>query len=246
MDHSNDYSQGRGAFCEWYHTAMGQILLKMEARFLSRHMRVSYKQLIFQVGSLGWEDRFLDEDLFRNIFVIDRTVCGHANTQKVQGDIQQIPIASESIDIVIMPHSLEFESDQHQVLREVERVLKPEGQLLLMGFNPWSIYGFFHYLPLKRKNTPWCGNFISRRRIMDWLRLLNFETENCAGFYVRSAKMVTDMYENKYSSFMSLAYAVKAIKRRYTLIPLASVRASGARLVSADVIETSFRSRGNG
>lgn len=244
--HFNDFVNTRAAFCKWYATTMGQMLLDLESKFLARYIRVSYKQLILQVGSLGWEDRFLDADLFRNIIVIDSMVCCHENTQKVCGEIQQIPIAAESIDFVIMPHSLEFESDQHQVLREVERVLKPEGQLLLLGFNPWSVYGLLRYLPLKRRNAPWCGKFIGRRTIIDWLRLLNFETETSAGFYMKSPSFGTDVLEGKYLSLMSLAYAVKAIKRKYTMIPLKSSVRTRRRIIAAEVVESPYQIRVNG
>lgn len=241
--HFNDFRGGRAAFCEWYTTTMGQMLLNNEAKFIAKSIGISYKQLILQVGSLGWEDRFLDQDLIRNIIVLDRAACCHENTRIVWANISQVPIASESIDVVIMPHSLEFENDQHQVLREAERVLKPEGRLLVLGFNPWSPYGILHYLPLKRKQMPWCGRFISRKRLLDWLRLLNFETEISAGFYFKSASICTDSFENGYPSITLIAYAIRAIKRRYTLIPLVSTKQVKPRLLGAEAVENSTSTR---
>ena len=103
----------------------------------------------------------------------------------------------------IMPHTLEFEPDQHQVLREVERVLKPEGQLLLLGFNPHSIYGLLHYLPGQRNKLPWCGHFLSRSRIIDWLHLLHFETEASMEFYTKLVTIQPQMFKSKYLSVFS-------------------------------------------
>ena len=213
----------------------------MEAEFLSRFMKISYNQLILQIGCLGWEGQFLDQDLFSNMIVFDRKKNCQENAVMVLGKIDEIPISNESVDIVIMPHTLEFEQDQHQVLREVERVLKPEGQLLLLGFNPHSIYGLLHYLPGRRKKIPWCGNFLSRSRIVDWLRLLHFETEASVGFYTKLATIQPHMFKSKYFSVFSLAYAVKAIKRQYTLIPLKPLWLAKPRFGTSGVVETSSR-----
>ena len=213
----------------------------MEAKFLSDFMRISYNQLILQVGCLGWENQFLDQDLFSNIVVFDRNIGFRKNVTRVLGKIDEFPISSESVDIVIMPHTLEFELDQHQVLREVERVLKPEGQLLLLGFNPRSIYGLLHYMPGQRTKLPWCGHFLRRSRIIDWLRLLRFETEASTEFYIKLATIQPHMFKSKYFSVFSLAYAVKAIKRQYTLVPLKPLWLAKPRFGASSVVETSSR-----
>ena len=75
-----------------------------------------------------------------------------------------------------MPHALEFSDDPHQILREVERILIPEGQVIITGFNPLSLWG------LKRRinrsgNFPWHGSYLSMRRLRDWLKLLGFEVD---------------------------------------------------------------------
>ena len=62
-------------------------------------------------------------------------------------DLRELPFAANSIDLVVMPHVLEFHDDPHQVLREVERILIPDGQLVLTGFNPVSLWGLRRKLP---------------------------------------------------------------------------------------------------
>ena len=90
-------------------------------------------------------------------------------------DFAELPFASQSLDLVVLPHVLEYAAEPHQVLREVERVLIPEGQVIICGFNPASMWGArqgvgrltrSHYLPL-------AGEFISMPRMKDWLKLLN-------------------------------------------------------------------------
>ncbi len=86
----------------------------------------------------------------------------------------QLPFVSASIDLILLPHVLEFSDDPHQTLREAERVLVPEGHIILSGFNPISAWGA--KWALSRANEyPWHGHFLSLLRIKDWLALLGFE-----------------------------------------------------------------------
>ncbi|MGN6701409.1 MAG: class I SAM-dependent methyltransferase [Burkholderiaceae bacterium] len=92
-------------------------------------------------------------------------------------DFAELPFASQSLDLVVLPHVLEFAAEPHQVLREVERVLRPEGQVIVCGFNPASLWGMrqaaarvsgAHFLPQD-------GELIRLPRLKDWLKLLNME-----------------------------------------------------------------------
>ena len=78
--------------------------------------------------------------------------------------------------VCLLPHALEFASNPHQILREVQRVLVPEGHLIVAGFNPWSLWGVRRALKSGREaHYPWCGRFINLPRLKDWLALLGFE-----------------------------------------------------------------------
>jgi len=81
---------------------------------------------------------------------------------------------SDSLDLVLLPHVLEFADNPHQILREVERVLRPEGNLVISGFNPFSLWGLHRTLG-RKQGYPWCGHFIRLPRLKDWLALLGFE-----------------------------------------------------------------------
>ncbi|HNJ76178.1 MAG TPA: methyltransferase domain-containing protein [Azospira sp.] len=93
----------------------------------------------------------------------------------VHCDLRQLPFAANSIDLVVMPHVLEFYDDPHQILREVERILIPEGQIVLTGFNPYSLWGLRRRLPGSGGMFPWQGQYLSATRSKDWLQLLGFE-----------------------------------------------------------------------
>jgi SAM-dependent methyltransferase len=98
-----------------------------------------------------------------------------------------LPFDAASLDLVVLPHTLEMARDPHLTLREVERVLVPEGRALIVGFNPASLWGARQRLGRLRQSLPFAprgelflpraGEFIGYRRLRDWLRLLSFEVE---------------------------------------------------------------------
>ncbi len=93
---------------------------------------------------------------------------------------EELPIASHSVDLVVLPHVLELATDPHQVLREVDRVLRPEGRVIVSGFNPVSLWGGRQWLtrPVSRRPfLPRQGHFIGLPRLRDWLKLLSFELD---------------------------------------------------------------------
>jgi SAM-dependent methyltransferase len=102
-------------------------------------------------------------------------------------DFDALPFDSNSLDLVVLPHALELARDPHLALREVERVLVPEGRVVIVGFNPASLWGarqafgrLRRGLGLGKKRElflPGGGEFMRYRRLRDWLRLLSFEVE---------------------------------------------------------------------
>jgi SAM-dependent methyltransferase len=92
---------------------------------------------------------------------------------------EELPFDSQSIDLVVLPHVLEFAQDPHQVLREVDRVLRPEGRLIVCGFNPVSLWGA-RQLRVRGLLAPFLpreGHLIGVPRLRDWCKLLSFELD---------------------------------------------------------------------
>lgn len=93
---------------------------------------------------------------------------------EVYCDPAHLPIESRSLDLIVMPHVLDFTEHPHQVLREAERVLVPEGKLVLTGFNPLSLWGVRRLIQGSEAG-PWRGNFFAAGRLRDWFELLGLE-----------------------------------------------------------------------
>jgi SAM-dependent methyltransferase len=214
--------QSRQAFLEWYNVATaGQILQTLEASYLQSALKLTYNQRTLQVGRLGSETLYIDSDFMGDFILLDVDSI-HAATpaRRISATADELPIASESVDTLILPHIIEFAIHRHQILREVERVLKPEGRLFILGLNPWSPHRIIQHLP--RNPHFWRTNFVSRQRLLDWLSLLKFDAELSAFFSVSSSRISgkpTTAWAQARAE-LSYAYALKAIKRQFTLIPI--------------------------
>jgi SAM-dependent methyltransferase len=92
---------------------------------------------------------------------------------------EELPFDGQSLDLVVLPHALEFAADPHQVLREVDRVLRPEGRLIVTGFNPVSLWGARQLAlrPVLRPFLPGEGQVIAVPRLRDWCKLLGLEAD---------------------------------------------------------------------
>lgn len=227
----------------WYESPRGKLLQQVEAEFIRRSITVSCKQRVLQIGGLGWENQFIDCSLYENFMVLDANNLGCESAKKIRGKAYSLPIQSESIDLVLLPHLLEFDAHRFQTMREIERILKSEGHLIIINFNPWSFWVRYHYFRKKKMSDSWHGYFISKRRVLDWLKLLNFETRGESEFNVDSYPAVSGggNFKTGYFPFFTTAYAVRAIKRRFTLIPLAANAMKRPRLAIFNGIESSQR-----
>jgi len=148
-------------------------------------------------------------------------------------DPLQLPLANQSLDLLALPHALELTVDPRHVLREAERVLRPEGQLVISGFNPLSAWGVRHRFTRRRQaSAPWDARFVGLLRLKDWLQLLGFELNGGRfGCYVppfRSRKWLErfsflEFAGERWWPVLGGAYVVRAVKRVHGLRVIAPV-----------------------
>ena len=110
------------------------------------------------------------------------TGCGRV---ALFADSAALPFPESSLDMVALPHTLELCGDPHSALREVARVLVPEGRVVISGFNPVSLWGLrqrrdhvYQRFGRSALFLPGAGDYIGYWRLRDWLRLLDFEVES--------------------------------------------------------------------
>ncbi len=152
---------------EWFASEQGAYVLKREQEYFDRTVADIFGFYAVQLG-------VPEQDFLRNSRIPHRFTGGNQPGNSVRLVCPELPFESDSLDLVLMPHVLEFAEHPHQIIREVERVLMPEGSLIISGFNPFSLWGL-QRVAGRKQDYPWCGHFIALMRLKDWLALLGFE-----------------------------------------------------------------------
>ena len=180
---------------DWFATPQGQYLLTREQAYFDRRVADIFGYNALQMG-------LPQLDFLSASRMPLRATIGSDLEAKVRLDIDYLPFCSDSIDLVLMPHVLEFNEHPHQILREVVRVLRPEGNLIISGFNPHSLWGARRTVDAKM-SYPWCGNFIGLSRLKDWLALLGCEV--VAGRFTAYAPPLKTLDSFTFFNFMERA-----------------------------------------
>jgi SAM-dependent methyltransferase len=153
---------------DWFQTPLGQYLLEKERAYLDDVTPDIFGYHAVQLG-------MPDFDLLRESRIAHKMRIAASGTPDLYAKCHELPIATQSVDLVVLPHVLEFAEEPHAILREVDRVMMPEGRLVIVGFNPWSLWGMRSSLGYSRGEFPWNGRFVSLPRVKDWLALLGFD-----------------------------------------------------------------------
>ena len=151
----------------WLDTDPGRYVLGWEQAQFDTAVDDIFGFTALQVGLAGI-------DFLRESRIPYRGSVAREPGASVIADPWALPVASHSVDLVALPHVLEFSEHPHRILREAERVLMPDGSIVISGFNPLSFWGARRAFG-RREQFPWAGRFIALLRLRDWLSLLGFE-----------------------------------------------------------------------
>ncbi len=235
----------------WFKGDAGRLIRAAERGILGAHLPNLFGYHALEIGCVGGGGSSLDASRIRNRVRLCTTVKGSVDEySSVCTRAQSLPIASDSVDVVVLPHLLEYEHEPHAVLREAGRVLMPEGYLLVSAFNPWSLMGLRRFISgFLRPRCPQ-GYFFSETRIRDWLALLGFEILGVDRFFYRppfgSERMLgklefLERIGPRCWPIFSGCYLLLAKKRVTTLTPLPNPWRPRRRLANAGIMEPSTR-----
>lgn len=152
---------------EWLATPLGAYVLSREQALFDAAVADIFGFNAVQLGMSGL-------DLLRESRMLHRCSASLSGNTALRCEFEQLPLATGSVDLLLLPHVLEFSGNPHQVLRDAERALMPEGHIIISGFNPISFWGLRRRWGEKHE-YPWQGRFISLMRLKDWLALLGLE-----------------------------------------------------------------------
>nr|VFJ67207.1 MAG: Methyltransferase domain-containing protein [Candidatus Kentron sp. DK] len=240
----------------WLSCPSGRILLDREKALLDGVLPHLFGHYILQVGRLGDSDLLARSRISRRIVVTlegDPIVPGYP---ALCAEPNALPVASDSVDVVVLPHLLEFSPDIRETLREAERVLVAEGHLLLLGFNAWSLVGIWHLLCTRgdegRHSLP-CqgGRFPGLTLIKDTITGFGFDITSVERYFFRPPASnphlmerlrFLDTFGPRFWPFFSGAYFIVAKKRITTLTPIKQHRQRPGRpLIPVGLGEPSAR-----
>ncbi len=154
------------ALSSWWSGSLGSGLLAAESELLGEALEDVFGWELLQVGARGKGRELLGSSRTRRQTVV--ATLGLGTGADVIGRAAQLPVTSDSMDAVLLPHTLEFASDPYAIVREVDRVLTGEGQLLVLGFAPWSPWGLRARFS-RVGFPPGMRRVLSEKRIHDWL-----------------------------------------------------------------------------
>ena len=229
---------------EWLQSPLGEALLEQESRIVEETLDGIFGEQCLQLGLWGQHRSFLRFTRTQHAALVselpDDAPC-------VVGALHRLPLESGSIDAVFMPHTLDFSDRPHAVLREVDRVLRRDGRLIILGFKPGGLWGLRRLIP-GAALPPGSEHLISDRRLRDWLKLLNMRIEGTRRYFFRwplPRKSVRPLgkWERRGQAWwpeLGACYMLSAQKRVSTLTPVRPLWRNKAKVV-AGLAEPSTR-----
>lgn len=164
------------AMSNWYRTSLGQQLISAERELVSRAISGRFGASMAQLDS-GYHEPLFERRLFGSGMIISQ-LENRAPCPVICAKPENLPFEPESIDMLLMHHTLDVCQNPYQAVREAAIALKPGGLLVVIGFNPFSTWGIRALLQGRKDGAGvWNSRFIRSSRVEDWMHLLDFDLE---------------------------------------------------------------------
>jgi SAM-dependent methyltransferase len=229
---------------QWYQRPLGKLLSRTESTYLAGILPLLFGYHIIALGVPSGCD-ILATSTIAQRYYLDITQPSAGLKIDLLAEPCQLPIASDCIDVAVLPHTLEFVEAPQAVLQEVDRVLIPEGYVIILGFNPISLWGLWRLLHSRKHGAPWNARFFSVTQLHAWLTPLGFELISTQYYFYRPPSWQSSLL-NRLTFLESVGsrwwflcgggYALLAKKRVSTLIPIKPRWRSHRHRLTADAI----------
>ena len=228
MSASNGAGSPLARLEDWYRSPLGTEVADRETACVAEMLGDVFGYYLVQVGVTERFREALAASRVRHRILMPCDVPSGRPGLEVVGDPIRLPLASDGVDALLLPHTLDFVADPRQVLQEAERVLIPEGRVFVVGFNALSTWGLRGLLSRRGGRVPWCGRFRTSYQVEDWLSVLGFDVELCEHVVFRPPfgrtqgprLTVLDSLGRRVWPGLGAVYVIRAVKRVATLTPL--------------------------
>lgn len=158
---------------QWLAHFLGSNVLEAEKEILLALLAKQYGKHTLVIGSPR-QHVLLDASVMSSRLLLSPLFTKGDGIHHIESDLHELPIASGMVDLVVLSHTLELVDNPQQLLAESCRIVKPDGHIIVFGFNPYSFWGLKKFL-MKNKNTPWSNHFIHTNSVKNWLSLAEFQ-----------------------------------------------------------------------
>ena len=159
---------------QWFRSAAGKELLEQQKLITDEVLSTMFGYHLMQISACR------DITLYENSKIRHRFSLGPLKGSNIAGitDEEQLPIESESVDVVLLHHTMEYSQHPHQLLKEASRVVMPSGHVIILAFNPFSFMGLWSMIGRMRPNSVWKNHLLSAPKLADWLLLMDLTVQS--------------------------------------------------------------------
>ena len=208
----------------WMATPLGRRCLATEQRHVRRTLERMFGEQCLQIGLWGDAASFLPYARTQRTALLEWRAESGAD---IRSHTDRLAVATDSIDVVLLPHTLELIPSPHALLREVDRVLRADGHLVVLSFRPSGLWGLRHLLS-RRGYPPGQQRLIREGRLRDWLELLSFDVgarlHYCHTLPLeqirRFGTLPQERWAGRWLPALGGAYLLSAQKRVHPLTPI--------------------------
>ena len=208
----------------WLDTPLGQRCLKAEQALVRQALEHAFGEQFLQIGLWGEEDSFTRYARTQRTMLLDWRPVAAA---QVLSDTHALAIATASVDAVLLPHTLELSPSPHSLLREVDRILRADGRLVLLNFNPNGLWGV-RQVASSQGYPPGHRRPMLESRLRDWLKLLSFDIEKRKRYchtlplerVRRFATFPREDWASRWIPVLGGGYMLSAQKRVHPMTPI--------------------------
>ncbi len=227
-------------------TYLGESLIEAETKDLSRLLDNHFGKHALLVGVPNQYD-LLKATTIACHSLLSPLIQGATDTSYIEGNFHELAILTGSIDLVLLPHTLELVDNPRQLLAEACRIIKPQGLIVICGFNPYSVFGLRKRFSAQ-KTVPWSNHFIEAYQVKKWLHLADFELEKQETLYFRPPinnqhwHQKLTFLESIFSKCFSSLGGVYVLLARAQVTPLTPIRMQWKQQLSGMRISTTISS----
>jgi SAM-dependent methyltransferase len=206
---------------------LGTAVLKAEKNLLARLLDKHYGKHALLVG-VPHQSSIMEATKIPCHTLVSPFMAHERQPGFVEGDLHELPFLTGSVDLVILPHTLEYVDNPRHLIHEACRVVRPEGLIVAIGFNPYSLWGLRRLIS-HHHDVPWTSHFAYAYQIKNWLRLAEFQVEEHTSLFFRpplkSARVFNRLeFLESIGNLFHFFGGIYCITARAKVIPMTPIR----------------------